>query len=133
LTLTLLSPERKLFDARPVANVSIPSGEGEIEVLPEHAHMVGTLETGVFSFRNPDGSEELAAVSSGFFEVKNDLVIVMAEALELREEIDVERAKKAQAAAELKLNETLEPDHFGEYQVKLERSLIRQKVAKGER
>jgi len=130
LTLTLCSPDRKLFDRKPVKEVTIPGFEGEIQVLPEHGRMVGTLETGILSYRGEDGGETIAAISSGFFEVADDHVMVLAETLELNQEVDRERAKRAQSAAELKLNDaSLEPDTFRKYQLKLQRALVRQQVA----
>ncbi|MBI2143489.1 hypothetical protein HYU20_04085 [Candidatus Woesearchaeota archaeon] len=46
------------------------------------------------------GKREVAALSRGFVQVNNDEIIVLADRLELAHEIDVERAKRAQAKAE---------------------------------
>ena len=54
----------------------------------------------------------------------------MAETIELRKEIDVERAKRAQKIAEDILRDAeLDEHRFRKYQLKLQRSLIRQQVA----
>ncbi|MGE0614683.1 MAG: ATP synthase F1 subunit epsilon [Bacteriovoracia bacterium] len=132
LKLSILSPERKLLTEVPVKEVTLTGSEGQIEILPGHAPMVGTFETGLFKSTGADGTgkEELGFISTGFFEVQDDKVTVLAEVLERSQEIDVERAKRAQKKAEDKLRDTsLEMQEFKKYQLKLQRSLIRQQVA----
>src|SRR5579885_835194 len=129
--LSIYSPERRLLEGATVDSVLVTGSEGQVEILPGHAPMVGTLETGMFTYRVPgDPGEHKGVISSGFFEVRDDRVIVLAETLELAGEIDVERARKAQALAEQTLAQAaLEADQFRKYQLKLQRALIRQQVA----
>lgn len=130
LKLTILSPVRKLVDAAEVDRVTLPGSEGQIEVLPGHISMVGTLETGAFSFHRGDQDQKAGVISTGFFEVEGDHVSVVAETLELSGEIDIERAKNAQKKAEEMLTQAGIDEHqFKKYQLKLERALIRQQVA----
>jgi F-type H+-transporting ATPase subunit epsilon len=130
LKLTILSPERRLLEKAPVEEVTLPGSEGQIQVLPGHAAMIGTLLTGAFRYINEGGQVSSGVITTGFFEVKNDEVKVMAENLELQGEIDLERAKKAQKAAEDVLREAELDEHkFRKYELKLQRSLIRQQVA----
>jgi F-type H+-transporting ATPase subunit epsilon len=129
LKLSILSPERRLLEDSLVDEVTLNGSEGQIQVLPGHAPMVGTLETGSFRYMN-GGVEHEGIISSGFFEVRDDLVSVLAETLELRGEIDLERAKKAQRDAEDALKGADLDEHaFKKYQLKLERSIIRQQLA----
>jgi F-type H+-transporting ATPase subunit epsilon len=130
LQLTILSPERRLVQAETVDEISLTGSEGQIQILAGHAPMIGTVETGVFQYTSAAGSAFSGVMTSGFFEVKNDVVTVMAETLELRSEIDVERAKKAQKVAEDALREADLDEHaFNKYQLKLQRALIRQQHA----
>ncbi|MCM2277981.1 MAG: ATP synthase F1 subunit epsilon [Oligoflexia bacterium] len=130
LKLSILSPERKLLEGCPVEEVILPTSEGQIQILSGHAAIVGTLETGVFSYREANGHHTVGFVTTGFFEVTDDSVTVTAETLELRGEIDVERAKRAQKAAEEALKAAeLDSQSFRKYQLKLHRSLIRQQIA----
>jgi F-type H+-transporting ATPase subunit epsilon len=132
LKLSILSPERKLLEGELVEEVTLPGSEGQIQILQMHAPMIGTLETGIFSYKTTSGESHLGMVSDGFFEVKNDIVNVMAEHIELKGEVNLELAKKAQIDAEAALKDAaLEPQHFKEYQNKLQRSLIRQQLASG--
>jgi F-type H+-transporting ATPase subunit epsilon len=130
LMLTILSPERRLLERAQVEELTLTGSEGEIQILPGHAPMIGTLETGPFRYRETSGGETVGVITSGFFEVKNDEVSLMAETLELRGEIDVNRARKAQVEAEQMLRDAdLDEHSFKKYQLKLERAIIRQNIA----
>jgi len=130
MRLSILTPERRLVQEALVEEVTLPGSEGQIQILPGHAPMIGTLLTGVFRYVSPRQEEVTGVISSGFFEVKDDHVNVVAETLELSSEIDVDRAKKAQELAEETLQQAnLDEHQFKKYQLKLERSIIRQKIA----
>jgi len=130
LKLTILSPERRLLEGVTAVSVTLPASEGQVQILPGHALMVGTLQTGAFRYTKADGSGDQGAISSGFFEVGRDEVSVMAETLELRGEIDLDRARDSQRKAEEMLKAADLDEHaFKKYQLKLERALIRQQIA----
>lgn len=130
LKLSILSPERRLVERTEVEEVTLTGSEGQIQILPGHAAMMGTLETGLFSYRAPSGQTQTGVVSTGFFEVHDDLVTLLAETIEVQGEIDFDRAKRAQQEAERILSQAeLDPSQFKKYQLKLERSLIRQQLA----
>ena len=126
LKLSIVSPERKVVENFDATEVTLTGSEGQIQVLPGHAAILGTLETGFLAYRGASGQEE-GIVSSGFFEVENDVVTVMAETFEFRREIDLERAKRAQQKAEKALlDASLAPKDFEKYQLKVQRAVIRQ-------
>lgn len=130
MNLTVLSPERRLLENVEIDEVTLPTSEGEIQILPGHATMIGNLQTGVFSFRSRSGAPSFGVLSSGFFEVSENSLTVMAETLEMKGEIDVERAKKAQKQAEEMLKAAdLDDRQFKKYQLKLIRALVRQQLA----
>ena len=130
LKLSVLTPEKRLLENLEVDEVTLPGSEGQIQILPGHAAMVGTLETGVFSYRKAGALVDTGVVSTGFFQVTEDSLTLLAETLELRQGIDLERARRAQKKAEEALKAAeLDPSSFRKYQLKLERALIRQQVA----
>ncbi|MEO5968511.1 MAG: ATP synthase F1 subunit epsilon [Bdellovibrionia bacterium] len=133
LLLSILSPERRLVEKIHVQEVTLSGSEGEIQILPGHAAMIGTLETGIFSYRAEGAAPVSGVISSGFFEVKDDTISVMAETLELKKEIDLSRAQKAQQQAEETLKEAdLDELTFKKYQLKLQRAIIRQRIGAGD-
>ncbi len=133
LRLSILSPERRLLEGAVVDQVTLPGSEGQIEILSGHAPMIGVLRTGIFSYESSGKAPIRGVISSGFFEVKEGAVHVMAETLELKGEIDIDRAKKAQNLAEETLKAAdLDEHQFKKYQLKLQRSLIRQNLVDGQ-
>lgn len=129
LRLNILSPERKLLEGELVDEVTLTSGEGQIQILPGHVPMIGTLDAGLFGYKSSAGVTT-GAISNGFFDVNNDELTVMAETLELQGEIDINRALKAQKSAEEMLKGAELDEHkFRKYQLKLQRALIRQHVS----
>jgi F-type H+-transporting ATPase subunit epsilon len=134
LKLTILSPERRLLNKQAVVSVVLPGSEGEIQILPGHQAMIGTIQAGAFWYDGGSGAKgEHGVISSGFFEIKEDHVTVTAETLELRGEIDVARAKQAQQKAETALQDAnLDEHQFKKYQLKLQRALVRQQFASKE-
>jgi F-type H+-transporting ATPase subunit epsilon len=129
LKLSILSPERRLIESVMVEEVTLTGSEGQIQILPGHAPMIGILQTGVFNYLVRGKDPVYGVISSGFFEIKDDEVIVLAETLELKNEIDVDRAKKAQQLAEQTLQAAdLNEHHFKKYQLKLQRSIVRQNL-----
>jgi len=130
LKLNILSPERRVLDGVQVDSVTLPGSEGQIQILQGHAAMIGTLETGIFFYQGTGSNHDVGVISTGFFEVKDDVVTVMAETVELKGDIDLKRARTAQQKAESALQEaSLDEYEFKKYQLKMQRALIRQQVA----
>jgi F-type H+-transporting ATPase subunit epsilon len=133
LKLTILSPERRLVEGASVSEVTLKGSEGDIQILPGHAAMVGTLDVGPFVYRSTSGAPTIGVIAGGFFEVRDDQLTVLAESVELKNEIDVEGARRAQKEAEDALKEANIDEHnFKLYQLRLERALIQQHVASRE-
>ncbi len=130
MQLNILSPEKRITTAVEVNSVTLPGSEGQIQILPDHADMIGTIETGPFAFKSTTGETVIGMMSSGFFEVGDGKITIAAETCELASEIDAARAKTAQQKAEGALKDPeLDPDLFRKYELKLQRAIIRQQVA----
>jgi F-type H+-transporting ATPase subunit epsilon len=127
--LSILAPERKLLQDEAVESLIITTAEGEIQILPGHADMISALETGRFVYSQSNGKKVVGVISTGFLNVESGSVKVIAETIELAGEIDKNRAKQAQANAEKRLTEAGLDEHaFRKYQLKLQRSIIRQSI-----
>ena len=101
LSLEVTTPMR-LVVAELVDEVVAPGIEGYFGVLPGHAPFLTTLGIGELTYRK--GRDEChLAVAGGFAEVRNDKVIVLADAAEQPGEIDRERAERARQRAEQRL------------------------------
>ena len=103
LHLEIVTQERRLFTGE-VDMVVAPGSDGEMGILPHHASLLTTLKEGVLKVKH-DGREDLFSVGGGFMEVQPDRVIVLADAAERAEEIDLARAEEARRRAEELLKE----------------------------
>lgn len=129
LMLEVVTPT-KVELQREVDYISAPTIRGLIGILPRHIHLMTVLETGVLTYK-VDGVDYYMAVSEGYMEVTPYKVIVLAEAAELPEHIDVERALEAKRLAEEELHRPMdEKISFARTQVSLQRALTRLQVAK---
>ena len=78
--------------------VLAPGSQGQLSILPRHAPLVSALGPGELRLRLDD-REEYFAVAGGVMEVRDDRVVILADAVERADEIDVERAEIAQQHA----------------------------------
>ena len=70
--------------------------EGELGILPGHASLLGELAPGAtVRILQEGGQEVVAAVHGGFLSVTDEGVTILAEVAELRDDIDVSRARTA--------------------------------------
>jgi len=131
LRLEIITAERQVF-ADDVNVVVAPGIEGELGILPHHAPLMTMLKPGELLIRK-DGEETYLVVSGGFLEVRPDKVIVLADACERAEEIDITRAEEAKHRAEERLKTHPPGLDISRAQAALLRSLIRLRIAERRR
>lgn len=128
MKLEIVTPYKKVVDIE-VDEVTATGKLGEFGILPGHAPFLTSLNIGELCYK-ADGISTSMALNWGYFEVKEDKIIVLVETAEYADDIDVERAKAAQARAEEALKKlTPEDKQFKIYEAALERSIIRMQVA----
>jgi F-type H+-transporting ATPase subunit epsilon len=112
LHVELVSPERILWTGAAEMVAARTIGGGEIAFLTGHAPFVGALDIGRVLIRPEEGATDLSvAVHGGFVEVSNDRVTILSDVAELKEQVDVPRAKAAKERAEAELRaEGADPD-----------------------
>jgi F-type H+-transporting ATPase subunit epsilon len=150
IQLVIVTPERQLLKAS-VDEVMLPGADGELGVLPGHAPLITELGIGQLTYRRkfdstalpsgageaveqrfrPEPFREHLAIIRGFAEVLGDRVIVLAEAAEHPEEIDVERAKAALERAEKRIaaGPATQDIDWDRATAALQRALVRLQVA----
>jgi F-type H+-transporting ATPase subunit epsilon len=127
LTLEIITPER-LVVRDEVDMVEAKGALGEFGVLPGHARFLTTLEIGEVRYIKGGTTKHLAA-SGGFAEVSEDKVTLLLETAEFAEEIDVDRARRAEQRAQSALKEALESDEFKVHEMALLRAIARIQVS----
>ncbi len=103
-SLQILSPEREVLSCR-AQSLSLRLCDGEICVLPGHADLVSPIAICRMSLLC-EGKLRQACLTEGVLIIKAGKVTILAGALEWREDIDIERARRALARAEKRVAET---------------------------
>jgi F-type H+-transporting ATPase subunit epsilon len=125
LTLKIITPEKVVFN-EDVEQVTLPTENGEITVLPGHIPLVTILSKGEVLAKQNSIDIPLAAVG-GFVKVSDNTVSIMADFAEHINSLTDEAIEEArQKAVELKQKfenkEIVDIEHF---ETELERSLTR--------
>ncbi len=134
LKLKIITPERLILEEM-VDQVSLPTTEGEITVLPSHIPLISGLGSGdVVAVTN--GDHVPMAVAGGFVEIKTNIdgvteVAVLADFAEHVSELTEEKIEQAKVRAEELKKEMENKEHvdFEHFEAELERSLTRVKIA----
>jgi F-type H+-transporting ATPase subunit epsilon len=108
--------------------VIAPGQEGQLGILPHHAPLMTALNAGELIARK--GSEDfILAISGGFLEVLPDRIIVLADAAERAEEIDIARAEEAKKRAQEQLAHSTSHVEAATAEAALRRAIARIEVA----
>lgn len=98
IKIKIVTPERLVFEDE-VDQVTLPAQTGEVTILPNHISYIAMLKEGeVLTKKN--GSQVWLFVSGGFVEFSNNELVILADAAERAEDIDLERAEEAKRRAE---------------------------------
>lgn len=127
----LVTPERVLMDTE-VVSVSLPTADGEITVLKNHAPLAATLIAGIARIRKPDGTGEDVAVSDGVIYInETGMVSVLAQTAEHGKELDLSVIEEARDRAQKVMSEAAKQDDvaFAAAAAELERELARYRLA----
>ena len=128
MKLEIVTPYKKVVEVE-VDEVTATGKLGEFGVLPGHAPFLTSLRIGELCYKS-EGAPVSMALNWGYFEIKDDKIIVLVETAEYADDIDIERARAAQGRAEEALKKlTPEDKQFKIYEAALERSIIRMQVA----
>jgi F-type H+-transporting ATPase subunit epsilon len=127
----IATPERVVLKEE-VSQVTVPTEEGEITILPKHSPLVSILKPGVLELKKLNGEIDIVSVSGGFVEVLLNKVIILADTAERAEEIDIERAEEARVRAEKSLEDIRNSDsvQFAGLAAQIEKELARTRSVK---
>jgi F-type H+-transporting ATPase subunit epsilon len=127
-TLEVVTPLRQVV-REAVNEAQIPVLGGYIGVLPGHTPLLAEMGVGELSYRDGNRLYSCTAIG-GFVETLADRVIVLADAAERAEEIDVPRAQAALDRAQKRLANPNDPNvDWKRATAALERAQVRLQVA----
>lgn len=127
IKLDIVTPERIVY-SQDVDFIVAPGSEGQLGVLPGHAALITSLDIGILKVKANEKEEELA-IGGGFFEVKDNKAVVLAETAERAGDIDVNRAMQAKERAEQRLAAKAADIDLLRAETALKRAMTRLKVA----
>src|SRR4030042_4629836 len=93
--LEIVTAEKMVFSDE-VSALIVWGVEGQLGILPHHAPLMTMLQPGDLVIKK-EKEEEVLAISGGFLEVRPDKGIVLADACERADEIDIARAEEAKS------------------------------------
>jgi F-type H+-transporting ATPase subunit epsilon len=113
-----------------ITQVTVPTKEGEITILPDHIPLVSILKPGVIETKDENGEMEIMSISGGFIEVLRGKVVVLADSAERAFELNEEKVLAAKKKAEEEKIKAEKDDHYdlSAVAIKLESALAREKA-----
>lgn len=131
IKLDVVTAERVVF-SDDVDVVVAPGIEGQLGILPHHAPLMTLLKPGELLV-GKSGEEFSLVITGGFLEVRPSRVIVLTDAAERVEEIDLARAEEARRRARERLMERIPEVEAVRAQAALLRALARIEVVQRRR
>jgi F-type H+-transporting ATPase subunit epsilon len=126
--LEIVTPHGLIISSK-VEEVYVPGSRGDMDVLPGHAPLITSLRVGELHYKQEKEVHYLA-INRGFAEVTPNRTTILVDTAEPADEIDVARARAAQARAEERLkNLTPRDPGYPQELEALERARVRLRVA----
>lgn len=130
LTLEVVTPYGSVLKEE-VDEVVASGTEGDFGVLPGHISFLSALKIGMLVYKK-GGTEKYVFINSGYAQVLDNTVLILADSAEKAEDIDVERAKESMRLAEERFKKK-EAFDFASSEAILGRALMRLQVAEKRR
>jgi F-type H+-transporting ATPase subunit epsilon len=125
--LKIFTSKKKYFEGK-VDLLSVYTQAGQVGILTNHTPFVSILTIGPMHFI-VEGKKHYYAVSKGVITVKKHETVMLVDAIEKAEEIDIARAKEAIARAEQRLAKPSQNTDVLRARIALERAKNRIRVA----
>lgn len=125
--LKVITPDRVFYEGE-VEKIVIRGSEGDMAILPNHMPLNTILSMGEIKIFTDKKNHNNATLINGFAKIEPSHVVILTDAAEWPEEIDVERALSSKERAEKRREES----HRDQARVKaaLRRAIVRIEVAK---
>ena len=128
IRLKVITPRKIVID-RQVSSVSAPTADGEITILPHHAHLFSLLVEGIIKIKH-ESNEDALAIGGGYLETNGKTVTVLVSRAYGQNEIDRDLTDKAVEEAKHILSKSTNEKERNEAMSILRRSVIDSKLMK---
>lgn len=95
----VVSAEESIYSG-PARFVALPGESGELGIRPRHTPLITRIKAGSVRIETADGKEEFVFVAGGILEVQPDCVTVLSDTAIRGKDLDEEKARAAQQAAQ---------------------------------
>ena len=123
----VITPDRVFYDGE-VQHIVVRTTEGDTGILKNHENYVASLQVGEMKMKIDDEWKH-AALADGVIKVGKDVTTILSHSCEWADEIDVDRAKKAQEKARASLESKKSDQEFDIATLKLKRAINRINIA----
>ncbi|MBF7096150.1 ATP synthase F1 subunit epsilon [Alkalibacter mobilis] len=124
--LRIITPDRVFYDGE-IEKIVLKGAEGDMAILADHTPLMTTLALSELKVFTEPKNFKMATLLGGFAKIMPDNVVILADAAEWPEEIDVERAEQAKKRAEERLKKS--DQDLIRAQAALRRAIARIKVS----
>lgn len=133
MKIEIITPEKVSYSEE-ADQVSLPTAEGEITILPNHIYLLTQLLPGELSIRKGDQTIVMAS-GGGFAEITGNKVSIATDLALKSEEINEKQAEEARKRAEeaMKDRERLSEEEFALTAASLQKSLAQLRVKRRHR
>lgn len=127
LILEIITPEKTIYKEE-VSEVVVPTVDGEITILPNHINLLTQVKPGELIVKKGENYDSLA-ITSGFLEVDDNKISVLADYAIKAQDIEVAKAQEAKKRAEKIMNEKATDNELRIAQGELIKAILELKVA----
>lgn len=128
LLLEIITPTRVVLKEE-VDEVTIPTVNGEISILPNHIDLLTKIKEGEMTIKRNNKSEAFA-ITGGFLEISNNHVNILADHAIKAEDIEIAKVQEAQERAKQAMKNKESSKEFAVAQADLRKAILELKVAK---
>ena len=123
LKLRVYTPTAKFFEGD-ATMVEFTTSEGNVGVYPKHIPTTAIIAPGILSIHTDEGIK-VASLISGFVNIEEESITILAEVCEWPDEIDEARANEAKVRAERRINDKKSDLDVARAEMALKRALVR--------
>lgn len=120
----ITAPDRLFYEGE-AEMIELTTTEGQIGVYKGHIPLTAVIAPGVVRIYESEGQVKSASLISGFVEILQDRVQILAEIVEWPEEIDLNRANEAKIRAERRIAEKATDTNLARAELALKRATAR--------
>ena len=124
LNLKVYTPTREFFDGS-ATMVEFTTTEGNVGIYPKHVPTTAIIAPGTLTIHSDTQEKSCATLMSGFVEIEEESVTILAEVCEWPDEIDEDRANEARIRAERRISEKATDLDLSRAELALKRALVR--------